>query len=591
MKKFLGVLLAFLMVLGGCSANDTKNVEEANTSKLKPGKYTATAMGFHDELTVEVEVSEDSILNVNVVDHKETRFIADNAINQLPKDIVDSQSIKVDTYTGCTVSSLAVISATKDALSQAGDISLFEKEAEKVAVEDKVIDTDVLVIGGGMAGLSAALSAKENGSNVVLLEKLDRVGGSTVLAGGFLYATGSSVNKELDNDVNALVDYWQQRAEGNADEKMLQIAAEGSATSVEKLKEWGVLFSTTVVPTGTSPALRGLYASNADAQGAPSDAVDFIVPLLNKANEVGVEIYTGVSANELLVDDNNVVVGAKATSKTANYTINAKSVVIASGGFDLNSEMMEKYSPEMAGTWAISSPGNTGDGITMAEAVGADTNFTGGVIGFKIIDVTKHYIEGSNFLAWSGLLGVTNLGNRFGNESADYPIFCTSLINAKKEGAEKFYLVLDSANADQVSLAEEAVAKNLGFKAETIEDLANNANINLDNFKATVENYNEIAKGNGTDEFGKTGFAAVETGPFYAVEVKPATLGTIGGLLISENAEVLDETGNPIKGLYAAGEVANSQFLYKEYPASGTSISITTTFGIIAGKQASENSK
>ena len=582
MKK-RSLVLAPIMALGLCIGGFSAQAEG-----LTPGTYTGTAMGFHDNVTVEVVVDEEGIQSVAVTDCKETRFIADNAIYTLPEDIVEQQNINVDAYSGCTISSMAVKSAVKNALSEAGDISAFQKEAEAVEAAEETLDTDVVVIGGGMAGLSAALTAKEAGADVILLEKLDRLGGSTVLSGGFLYATGSPVNKDLDDDPEDLVEYWQMRAEGNADEDLLRIAAEKSGETVAQLQDWGVIFSTTVVPTGTSPALRGLYASNEDVDLAPTDGVDFIVPLVKKADEIGVNVMLGTAATELILEDGEVK-GVKASSDDTEYTINAGSVIITTGGYDHNKEMISEYSPEAEGFFSLASPGNKGDGVAMAVSAGAATNFTGGVIGFKMIDITTHYIEGPNYLGWTGQLGVTNEGVRFGNENSDYPIFCTLLINALKEGAESFYLIVDSTDETFAGLAELAVAKNLACKADSLDELAEAAGINAENLKETVESYNGHAEAGDEDEFGRTGLVAVTTAPFYAVQIKPAILGTLGGVLINENAAVINEEGEAIPNLYAAGEVANSAFFYKEYPASGSSISTSSTFGRIAGANAAAN--
>ncbi|MFV0479160.1 MAG: FAD-dependent oxidoreductase [Anaerorhabdus sp.] len=567
-------------------ASGTASISDGFTA----GVYTATSTGFHGDVTVEVVMSDTAVESITVTEHNETRFVSDNAINNLPQDIVEAQSLDVDSYTGATISSNAVKRAVRDAITQSGDVASLIGVVNEDEKSEETIETDVVVIGGGIAGLSAAITAREAGSSVVLIEKLDRVGGSTVLSGGIFYAANSSKISGLDSDTEDLYNYWYERSEGYADETLLRIAAEQSGQSADQLMAWGVVFSDTIGATGISTAMRALYTSNAEANGAVTDGVDFIKPLVEHAEEIGVTILTGVEATELLVED-GVVVGVKATSDRIDYEFKATSTVLATGGYDLNRELMVANSPSMAGSWAISSVGNTGDGLVMAETVGAQTLFYDGVIGFKIIDSTKHYTAGSNLLGWLGLLGVTNEGVRFGNESADYPIFATSMIDAYKSGAQTLYLVLDSSDEFSASLAEEAVASGLGFKAATLEELATAAGINEEALLETVEGYNQAVESQSADEYGKVSTYSITAGDFYAVEINMATLGTIGGLVLSENAEVLDNDGQAIGGLYAAGEIANAQFFYKEYPASGSSISVSTTFGIIAGKNAAINAQ
>ncbi len=590
MKKSFAILVSAAMLAAGCtsgtsSAPAASAPGSAAAPALTPGVYTGTAMGFHAPVVVEVEVDETSIKSITVTESEETRFVADNAMVQLPADMVAAQSVNVDMYTGCTISSMAVKGAVKDALSQAGDTSLFEAKPEAAARTEETIDTDVVVVGGGMAGLASALSAADNGANVVLLEKLDRVGGSTVLSGGILYATGTTFTE--DNDPQALADYWQMRAEGNADDAMLLMAAEKGAATFEQLQDWGMVISTRVGTCGISPALRGHYASNAEADGASTDGVDFIVPLLKKAEEKGVKILLHTAATELL-QDGAAITGVKATGKSVDYTINAKSVILATGGFDQDAKMFAEKSPEMAGRFTLASAGNTGDGIKMGEAVGAATDFTGGWIGFHMTDLTTHYIEQSNLLGWSGLLNVTDKGVRYGNEFADYPIYCTQMVTAEAEGAEKFWIIVDSTVEMYAGLAENAVGKNLGFKGETLEEVAGAAGIDAAALQATVDAYNATVASGEADEYGKVNTVPVMTAPYYAVSIQPASLGTMGGLVINADAEVLDTNGNAIENLYAAGAVCNSWVLYREYPASGTSITTSATIGIIAGENAAK---
>jgi fumarate reductase flavoprotein subunit len=307
--------------------------------------------------------------------------------------------------------------------------------------------------------------------------------------------------------------------------------------------------------------------------------------LVQKAQELGIEIMYETPATEVLMED-GAVAGVKAVSKTANYTINAKAVIMCTGGFDANREMIDEYSPDASAAACQSSVGNTGDGIVMGIEAGADTVFKGGVIGFRAINADFPFTHPVNSLMWMPTLAVTDQGERFGNELIDYPIYFTNMVNS---GADKFYLIF---GPDMAEAAATAIGMRKGFEADTIEELAEAAGMDVDTFTETFNRYQELAEAGNDEDFGNPAIAPFpEEGPYYAVEMTKGTIGTMGGLKVDVDAQVIDTEGNPIPGFYAVGEVANGQFFDKEYPASGTMLSMSTTYGRTAGTNALEYAK
>jgi len=454
-------------------------------------------------------------------------------------------------------------------------------EAEK-KVETKKKAADVVVIGGGSAGLSAAIEAAEAGVKVVLIDKMPMLGGSTVLSGGIVYSTGSQIQKDngIEDSVDALVDYWMERSENNADESYLRFVAERSGETVDWLVNLGVQFGAPHA-TGTSPILRAVSATEHGA--------GIINPLKAYAESKNVEIMLQTTAKSLIKNDQNVITGVMAEDKEGNpIEFTAKSVILATGGFDHNSELVKTYATVAEGQKSFAGVGNTGDGLNMAKESGAAIVSSGGVIGFRAVEGEPAYTTEVCMLMWMPYLYVNTDGNRFVNEAIDYPLFYEELIK-QKEGVS--YLIFDQ-NTYQPAL-DKAVEKGSAFVADTIEDLAKQAGINPEGLAKTIENYNQMIATGSDTEFGKdlTGHPQINAPKYYAVKVVPAILGTLTGVKTDLDGKVLDAQGNPIAGLYAAGEVANGDFFYKVYPASGTSIQMCVTFGRVAGKNAAEFSK
>lgn len=605
MKKIISLLLALSLVfsLAACSSGTSEDsqssgdlsepIENASQeSTFEEGVYTGSAEGHNGPVTVEVTVDKDSIKSIVLKDSLETSGIGNVAFDRISKNILEGQTLKVDAASGATISSFAMISAIKDALSQAGaDINaLSAKDYEFAKAEDKTIDTDIVVVGSGAAGVTAAIEAAEGGAKVALLEKLSVTGGSTRTSSGMVVVGGSKLQEEagIDDSVEALKEYWIERGQGNIDEEMVIYAAEHANDALDFLIDSGINYSSQgIVFSGTAEVPR--------AHIPPTYGVEFMDMLIERAEKAGVEIYTETKAEELIQDESGNIVGVKAVENGAEITVNAKAVIIASGGFDHNEELKAKYSPDAVGAWAVSTPQNNGDGLLMGMDVGADTVFKGGVIGWKVVSPAYGHTTnvGRPIYGFPDLI-VDSEGDRFADESVDYPFLFKEMV---ANGSEKFYFIFDSnaeeteqleATTETLQSLEAAVEAGVAFKADTIEELESISG--LTNLEEAVNGYNNAIANGSDEEFGRdvSTMKEIKEGPFYALQSQKATLGSFGGLKVNLASEVLDTSGNPIPGLYAAGEVANGDFFNDTYPASGSSISMCVIFGREAGKSAVE---
>jgi len=452
----------------------------------------------------------------------------------------------------------------------------------KVDPNTKELSYDVVVVGGGAAGLSAAIEAAKAGSSVVLIEKLPMVGGSTMLSGGIVYGTGYGIQKDagITDSVDDLVAYWLEKSDNVASEPYLRFVAERSGATIDWLVDLGVEFGAPYA-TGTSPVLRAVSTAN--------HGIGLIEPLKIEAEANGVEIMLQTTAQTLTVDENNNITGLVAVdSEGVTLNITSKAVILATGGFDRNSELVTTYASVAANQTTFSGVGNTGDGLNMAVAVGADVVSNGGVIGFRAVEGESAYTTDICLLMWMPYLYVNLDGKRFVNETIDYPLFYEELIK-QRDGVS--YLIFDQNTYSEA--LDKAVEKGSAFVSDSLEDLATQAGIDPVEFAKTVENYNTMID-NGVDtEFGKAvvGYPKVNAPKYYAVKVVPAILGTMSGIKTDLDAQVLDADGNPIVGLFAAGELANGDFFNRVYPASGTSIQMSVTFGRVAGVKAAELAK
>ncbi|MPW24470.1 flavocytochrome c [Alkalibaculum sp. M08DMB] len=466
-------------------------------------------------------------------------------------------------------------------------IGVFAGCSSDAATSGEVKDYDVVVVGAGAAGLASAIEAAEAGASVAVLEKMPMVGGSTILSAGIIYAANSKLTEAAGVEDNAedLVDYWMDRSEGKADEELVRIVAEESGATIDWLTDViGVKFTEgmTPMPMGISPVPRGHWA---DGGGN-----GIISPMKTYAESKGVEFFMETSAKKLIADENGEVTGVNAVNAEDEEIIfNAKAVILASGGFDRNEELMSQYIPEAAGQMTFVASGNTGDGMLMAQELGADVVGNGSVIGFKAVEgeVSDHSPIAS--LVFTPALIVNLEGERFINEAIDYPIAHEEML--KQKDMKSFMIFDKSTPAETKEVLDDAVEKGMAYVSDSLEELAEKAGVNKETFLDTVESYNTMIDNNDDTQYGKdlTNSAKVEESSFYALKLKPASIGVMVGIKTDLYTHVINEDGNIIPNLFAAGEVANGSFYYKVYPASGTSIQMCLTLGRIAGANAASN--
>ncbi|ABW19840.1 FAD-dependent oxidoreductase [Alkaliphilus oremlandii] len=590
--KILSILLCLAMIfsLGACSPAGST---EGGTA-YKAGTYTAVAKGHNGDVKVEVEFSDAAILSIKIVEHSESAGISDVPMKRIPEEVIEGQTLAVDTVAGATVSSKAILAAIEDAVKQAGGNvdALKANKKEDTAKTETELTTDVVVVGAGGAGLAAAASAHENGAKVIVLEKQATVGGSTALSGGAISAPESRFQKELgiNDSKQAWTDLWKERQSTSnpngkyPDYNFLAKFMDEAVVTTEWLVDYVGHQYETVKGFGVDPAER-LHFPLTDGKTKGGTAVTQNIEKFILGE--GIEILTETKATELIADKDGNITGVVAESKSGKVTIHAKKVILAAGGYAKNEELLERFIPKAAGTAEISAAaaGSTGDGIIMAEKVGAALYEEPWVIGLGV--GSKVEGTGSLMMDWTKVY-VNGDGERFTSEEVHYAIATNKVLEQKSP-----WIVLDSAdaNAKLIEALEAGMSTGEVVKADTLEALAEAMGVPVDTLVQTIRTYNEGAKA-GKDAMGKNKdyLASVEKAPYYGVKLYGKTMGTFAGVKTNDSFQVLREDGSVINNLYAAGENAN-KVLYNQVYMSGSAVQFALTSGRLAGAHAAQNLK
>ena len=571
---FLGIYLAILAVFAGVytlTKAMNKPAPVVGTGHYTPGTYTGVGAGKNGDITVEVTVNENTIQSVRIVSHDETPGLSDGAINDIPAAIVSTQSLGVDSVSGATVSSEGIVAAVADAITKAGgDVDALKNVAIAAGEHTaKDLSADVVVVGGGGAGMTAAVRLAEQGKHVILFEKASFLGGAISVSGGNQVIMGSRLQAEngvTDDSVESMVADFEANGANKNNEEILTLFAENVGSATDWLVDHcGVSFDEGLHQLGEYTHNRELAYTGGGA--------GFAEAMRKAVADSGVEVYLSTKVESLL-SENGAVVGVKAVSLDGNteYTVTAANVVLATGGYGNNKDML---TDEMKSALYYGPATSTGEGIQMAQALGAQTaNMEYGKRypnGIEVdTGIAKSTIAG-NIAGWTmSAILVNQEGNRVVNEKASNR---TILETELQQTGGELFLVLDAetfevwkSKLDHAGISESDIEKYLEANGtstpvfahgETLEEAAAAAGIDAEALKATVERYNGFVA-NGVDEdFGRAAdylTMPIGDGPYYIIEQKPRFATTMGGLVVNSSMQVLDASGNPIAGLYAAGE-------------------------------------
>ena len=626
MKKknvLASLLLAGAMFLTACGGSASSTSAAGGVS----GSFTGTAKGM-GEVSVTLTLTDNVITDCTAKGDEETSGIGSVVIEQFPGEVVEGNTINLDSISGATITSNAFVEAAKAALTEAGlNPDDYMAKADKTANGETVsYDADVVVIGAGGAGMTAAMTAADAGQKVVILESQAMVGGNSARATGGMNAAktvyqdenefdqaagvektlATAAEKYADNEtITALAktvsEQWaayQANPTGYFDSvelmeldtmvggkginnpELVKTLCEGTADAIDWLDENGITLHNVSSFGGAS--VKRIHRP-VNEEGKVVSVGAYMIPLLQENCEKrGIDIVLNTTVDTILTDANGAAVGVSGTDKDGNtVVVNAKSVILATGGFGANLDMVTKYKPELAGFMTTNAAGAQGQGIEMATAIGA------GTVDMDQIQIHPTVEANTAALITEGLRGdgailVNANGERFIDEVGTRDVVSAAEI---AQPGSYSWLIVDQAMVDASSVIQGYIKKGYTKTGATYEELAKELDVDPAAFANTMETWNSYVEAKNDPDFGRTSFAnPLNNGPYYAIKVTAGVHHTMGGVTINSATEVLKEDGTVIPGLFAAGEVTGG--VHGANRLGGTAVADFVVFGRIAGESA-----
>ena len=608
-------------------------------SAMTAGTYEAVAQGRNGPVSVSVEVTSDRIEKVQVTKHAETPGIGTLAVETLPKAIVEAQTLGVDSVSGATITAEAIKAAAREALKKAGAEDKFFKTAPKKAADAAIsfpTEADVVIVGGGGAGMVAAATAVGQGAKVIVLEKMAMIGGNTARSEGNMSAIDPEPEKlqpmnpalheivkkylaadvpegeikDLQNKVKAQYEAYLKSGktyifdtpelfalqtliggDNKADPKLVLTMAERATEAMQWLDDQSDMTwehrSRNFVDMGIGALYPRAQMPRAKDGVTPISTYDaYIGPLADKVKAAGSTILTNMKATSL-VEENGRITGVRALDKNGKSHVfrASKGVILAAGGYGANLDMVKKYN-NISVTATSNQPGTTGEVIEEAVKVGAALE------GMQWIQIHPHGNPKNGDLE-SAIAGrtqdtpyVNKLGLRFADETGRRDDISYAILEQPGKVCFSIYdqRTIDS-NRVRKEQIEPAIARGYAYRADTLEELAKMAGIDPKGLTDTIQKYNAAAQkaDASTLPVPKAVFGwTVEKAPYYAIPLTVTIHHTMGGLKINQDARVLNDKGEPIPGLFAAGEITGG--IHGGNRLGRNALTDLLVFGHIAGE-------
>lgn len=571
----------------GTTAEDTAPSAEASGFD---GVYSGEAQGHGGLIKVDLTVKDGQIAGIEVTENHETPGLADAMIT-MTEHMIAGNTLDVDTVSGATYTSNGFLAAVEDAFLKSGAAKTDLIPADgQIAVEERENEytADIIVIGSGGAGMTAAIEAAEHGADVMILEKMPLAGGNTLLSGAEMAAPGNWLQQTegIEDSNDLLYEDTLKGGDNENDPQLVRILADNALSGAEWLRDdINVTFEDYMLFFGGHSVKRSLVPLNASG-------VELVTKLNNKVDDLHIPLHLNTQAYELIQNESGRVIGVKARYQGNEITYHAnKAVIIATGGFGSNLEMRKQYDPAMDEKInSTNSVGSTGDGMTMAAKIGAELVDMAYIQTYPTCDVETGTLLYVGDVRLEGLAILVNReGSRFVEELERRDVISKAVT---EQTGEVSYLFWDEAamTASKVNVKhkdeyDSLIARGMMVKADTITEAAAFFEIDADTLEATVKRYNEFAD-NGIDtDFNKRGTLVPFTdGPYYIMLSQPAVHHTMGGIRINPDARVLNADGTIIDGLYAAGEVTGD--IHGTNRLGSNAITDIIVFGRIAGEKA-----